>query len=290
MYVFHHSKFTFLKAVAVIGGARSQQFPFPDRLNKLVDDYIFNSHNVATAIEGSKVSLDCRNNVTSKVIQNFRQAKYRWIHNGMLFKVDKDRVLYERGHIIFLKARPSDSGNYMCQIEYEPFLVKTVAVFALLVFPENPPAKVVPYGRKFCLQCNSAAIGHLYFYMKRNWMINGTYYAFDQDIPAKAINEDCIDFATPRISGDWTCVTTQEYTQKKWSTAFYRIKVTAKPPIVGRMGLFISNNVIVVVILIMGIVLFFVTLFVAKLKGSQKTAIFGPPPETAPLVNSENKI
>lgn len=280
----------FLKVVAVNNGARSQQFPFPDRLNKLVDDYILDSHNVATATEGSQTLLDCRNNVTKKVFRKFRQAKYRWIHNGMLFKVDKDRMRYNGRRILFLKVRPSDSGSYMCQIEYEPFLVKTVAVFALLVFPENPPPKVVHYGRKFCLQCNSAAIGHVYFYTKRNWMIDDIYYAFDQDIPAKSINEDCIDFATTTMSGDWTCVTTQEYTQKQWSTAFYRIKVTSKPPVVGNLWLLISDNVILMVILILGVVLFVVSLLVAKLKRKQKTAVVGPPPETAPLVNSENKI
>ena len=61
-YVFLFSK------VAVRG---SNQFPFPKDLDKLVDDSIIDSHNAVTTSEGTEVTLDCRNNATKVVMENF---------------------------------------------------------------------------------------------------------------------------------------------------------------------------------------------------------------------------
>ncbi|XP_048742925.2 uncharacterized protein LOC125656359 [Ostrea edulis] len=245
---------------------RTKQSPFPEHLGKDVDDYVKDSHNALSAVEGSDVTLNCVNDVTRKVIRNFRQAKYRWIHNGMRHKAERGRVKHENGSVEFSNLKWSDGGSYLCQIEYEPYLVKTVGVYSLLVMPENPPVRVVQFGRRFCLQCNSAAIGHVYRYTKRNWIVNDKYTVFVNDIRANSVSEDCIEIALPKMSGDWTCVTSQEYSEKQWSTAFYRILVTPEPSIFGKLGNFLKENVIHAVLFAVGIALFCVSYYVAKVK------------------------
>lgn len=252
-------------------------------MDKLVDDSIIDSHNALRTSEGTEVTLDCRNNATKKVMKNFLQATYRWIHNGMHLKFDEDRVLNLTGRVVFLEAKAGDSGSYLCQIEYAPFLMKTVAAFSLLVIPNNILVQTYKYGARFCLKCNSDAIGHLYLYTSRNWIINDLYYALKKDVSAKSVEVDCIDFALSKMSGDWTCVTTQEYTKKQWSTAFYRIIVDDEPPFTAKLAIFLKDNILHLIVLMVGIVLFVVSYIVAKKRGKFARGPDGSI-ENAPLV------
>jgi hypothetical protein len=240
--------------------------PFPEDLGRRVDGQLKGSHNAYSADEGSNMTLNCVNSITREVMQSFDQPEYRWIHNGMRLKSKKGRMKHDNGTVEFASLKQSDSGSYLCQIEYEPYLIKTVGVYALLVMSTDPPVRVVEYGKRFCLQCNSAAIGHVFRFTKRNWILNNRFTMFSNIIPAKSVSEDCIEVAMPQMSGDWKCLTLQEYSDKEWFTAFYRIKVGSKPTTMEKFGKFVQKNFLRAVMFVVGVVLFFVSLTVAKIR------------------------
>ncbi|XP_061179208.1 uncharacterized protein LOC133187827 [Saccostrea echinata] len=205
----------------------------------------------------------------------------------MRLSTDKGRVVHKKGILTFSRVMLKDGGSYLCQIEYQPYLVKTVSVYSLMVKPLRPQPRVVKYGKKFCMQCNSAGIGHAYLYTKRNWIINNTYSVFPNSIPATSIFEDCIDFALPKMTGFWKCVTSQEYSTKEWTTAFYQIQVTREPSFLGKIENFFKDNWIHITLILLGIVLFLVSFFVAKFK--KGAFLKGVSSEKAPLTTTEEE-
>ncbi|XP_062570828.1 uncharacterized protein LOC134273939 [Saccostrea cucullata] len=279
--------------------------PFPESFTRLVNEHIRDSLNALSVQEASRYTIDCSNYVTDKIISNFRQSKFRWVHNGMRLSTDRGRIVHKKGELTFRKILLKDGGTYLCQIEYQPYLVKTVGVYSLMVKPLRPRPRIVKYGKRFCVQCNSAGIGHAYLYTKRNWIINNSYTVFPNGIPATSIFEDCVDFALPKMTGFWKCVTSQEYSTREWTTAYFQIQVTREPSFLGKIENFMKDNWIHFLLIFLGIGLFLVSFLVAKFKkgvflkgeSAEKTPLAiteeEPQPENEPLTaenNSENEM
>ena len=71
--------------------------------------------------------------------------------------------------------------------------------------------------------------------------------------------------------------------KKQWSTAFYRIIVDDEPPFTAKRAIFLKDNIIHLILLMVGIILFVESYIVAKKKGKFARGPDGSI-ENAPLV------
>ncbi|KAK3104174.1 hypothetical protein FSP39_025042 [Pinctada imbricata] len=225
-------------------------------------------HHNFTRKLGGVVELQCETKTVQRILRIFPKASYRWIHNGSPLKMDASRMRYQMGELVMSNLIPTDTGVFVCQIEYEPGQVKTVAIFSLFVKASKGFAIHVQQTKDVKLQCNSAALGNLFDGSKRSWKHNNKVVT--KAIHAWNRSEEVFRNAHQNVTGNWTCIVHQPITARYWTTAYYTVILDPPPTAMENAMSFFKKYIIYFIAFCAGIVCFVVVILVALARHFEK--------------------
>ncbi|KAL5014055.1 hypothetical protein ScPMuIL_008325 [Solemya velum] len=237
---------------------RTSQLVLSPVLRTVVDDYISLTNISFVKKTMGSVEMSCRNSATDAVIEEFPMSSFSVLHNNGPLKFDQSRMSFTQGVLSLRDLKVSDSGTYLCQLEYEPGQMVTVELFSLAI----PSNITIQETKQLELDCVSSILGHVFRSSKRAWYINGKLIKRISGVPAETSKKDVVPSVDRRIAGVWECVVKDEITKRNWKTVIYNVEVTPPPSYTDVVIERFQNNLIPNCIISVGIVMFIVVICV----------------------------
>lgn len=225
-----------------------KQTPLNLALSKSIDDEFQRLYYAFTEIAGQSFSFNCNSKLTNLLRRDFTKSVFRFVHNDKPITKNIDR---HSGVLRFRNLKSKNGGIYLCQMEYEKSLVKTFAMFSLLV--KNSKDKIIRVRKteSFSLACNSLPLSHFYSKSKRIWR-NHKNKAKSKKYPVNKSNNDTFMNAKRSYRGQWICWVEDEISQRKWPIDWYRVYIDPPPTDNDRLIMSIQRNITLVIAFVIG--------------------------------------
>lgn len=176
--------------------------------------------------EGDVMRLDCDNIAARNILRKYPKAGFRFIHNSMPMKIETGRMMFRLGILSIQSLASTDQGVYMCEIEYEPKQVTTVALYSVLV-TDGDSEIAVKETNTLSIKCNSVSIARLFKGSIRVWLDeNGKERS--EHIDASLPKPDLFTNVKKSTAGRWICHVKDKASKRVWQTTSY--KVIVEPP------------------------------------------------------------
>ena len=200
----------------------------PGYLKNATIQYLNSTWHHYDKVEGDVVAMNCANNITTMFFREFPDASLKFIRNAASFPLNPKRMqLLSYGILSIAKLEASDTGLYLCQVEFVAPYVQTVDVYSLIVRSNEPQIKIRAT-QDLKLVCNSAALGLLFTDCNQKWFLNDEVYRDYGFTPPSSINIQTIEGASMDLAGTWTCSISHVPTNRTWITNL--VKVAISPP------------------------------------------------------------
>lgn len=253
----------------------------PSELSKSIHNMIKTSlnttHNAFIKEAGTGVEFECETTATRNIFKMFPRATYRWTLNDGPLTMEPERMVFRMGDLVIQGLKATDTGLYSCRLHYTERKVLTVGVYSLYVRADYG-ATLVTQGREIHLQCHAHLLGVLYPGSVKSWFQNEKITSL-HEISAKRKQSDVIKKASAKLEGNWTCIVYNPFNEKKWTTAFYNVKVLPSPKGVALIWDYVKHNVKKTILMLCGFFCFvmvissiFIDMVEKKMKKQEKIA------------------
>lgn len=173
-------------------------------------------------VEHQSVAFVCGTPAADKIKEAYPRTSTFWVKNGQPFKLDPSRMTYDNGDLLIQSVVAADIGVYLCQLEWQPKLRQTVAVYALVV--KSSFKLHTRQHRNLQLYCNGASLGLLYAGLQQIWFHNGEIYKDYGTTPPQTINVEYFEDIGSDFAGLWECTINDPSSMRLWITN--RVNVT----------------------------------------------------------------
>ncbi|XP_064603663.1 uncharacterized protein LOC135469068 [Liolophura sinensis] len=194
----------------------------PEELTNELKEDLKKMYNNYDKVEHQSVAFVCGTPVADKIKESYPRTSTFWVKNGQPFKLDPSRMSYDNGDLLIQSVVAADIGVYLCQLEWQPKLRQTVAVYVLVV--KSSFKLHTRQHRNLQLYCNGASLGLLYAGLQQIWFHNGEIYKDYGTTPPQTINVEYFEDIGPDFAGLWECTINDPSSMRLWVTN--RVNVT----------------------------------------------------------------
>lgn len=186
--------------------------------------------NYTSLIVEEKQSVLIENNPTllGRLSADSPDAYYEWTLNGVFLDPQPGRVDFIADDIVIKKAKPSDSGVYVCMFFRINKHRLVFHVVSLAVIPIKNQIKTRAT-RKVTLRSNAVVLAYIYTSLKQKWNLNGSSYSDYGLTTLAAVSHEDLSPLNESNTGEWRCIVEQSDLGFSWTTNIVKMRVKKAP-------------------------------------------------------------
>lgn len=199
----------------------------PDTM-EIIREHLRANHTNLVVNEKQSVVIENNAGILSRLSSDSPDAYYEWTFNGVFLKPEAKRIKFIGNDVVIKKAKPSDSGVYVCMFFRINKQRLVFQVITLAVIPKKNQI-TTRATRQVTLSSKAVVLGYIYTGLKQKWTLNGTTYLDYGTTTLAAVSHEYLNPLNQTHTGEWRCIIEQTDLGFVWTTNIIKMKVKKAP-------------------------------------------------------------